>query len=138
MSPRKYARLSYVDYGVTQFKKSKNIKYIVGYYILKIGGVTSRKCIRDRYQPFRFTTEKNPACTLSKYVCNEVGQIIFDNGNNLSDRQCKCDNTLGYDFVKTPKNVCYCIPSEEDCSCYYKECFNMTFLTPGKYKILFT
>ncbi|XP_052063861.1 uncharacterized protein LOC127703825 [Mytilus californianus] len=58
------------------------------------------------------------ACVYEKSHCNEEGQVIYSDNSTKDDRACRCDYKKGYSFIKTPRNVCYCIPTEEDCSCY--------------------
>ena len=48
------------------------------------------------------------------------------------DTTCRCDYTKGYTFVTRPKHICYCVPTEEDCSCYRPICAN---INQGKYHI---
>lgn len=48
------------------------------------------------------------------------------------DRACRCDNTRNYSFIKTPRNLCFCLPTKEDCSCYLKQCLVNNTLSAGK------
>jgi hypothetical protein len=45
---------------------------------------------------------------------------------------CSCDYAKGYGFVTQPKNIAYCIPSKEDCSCYLVQCADNNTLSSGK------
>ena len=63
--------------------------------------------------------------------CKGEGQTVINNGTAISDRQCGCDYSNGYDFVTKPKHPCFCVPSEEDCSCYFRSCPAGFFFTPG-------
>lgn len=80
------------------------------------------ECDLHRYQPLVFTTAGNSDCVYQKSKCNEDGQVVFNNGTVVRDIRCRCDYKNGYTFVTKPKNLCYCIPSEEDCSCYKTKC----------------
>lgn len=81
-------------------------------------------CRYSRYQPFPFSTDGNNKCVYQKSFCNEEGQIVYREGSTINDTTCGCDSSQGYKFVTTPKHNCYCIPSEEDCSCHKLICDN--------------
>ncbi|XP_071143952.1 uncharacterized protein [Mytilus edulis] len=81
-------------------------------------------CSYKRYQPFPFSTDGNNKCVYQKSFCNEEGQIVHREGSMINDSTCECDSSLGYIFVTTPKHNCYCLPSEEDCSCRKLICDN--------------
>ncbi|VDI47999.1 uncharacterized protein MGAL_10B000940 [Mytilus galloprovincialis] len=87
-------------------------------------------CEKKRYQPFRLWSNVSGQCIFKKSQCVSDGQFLYNNGTTESDRSCRCDYTHGYAFIKKPKHPCYCIPSEEECSCYKKNCPNNTLLTP--------
>lgn len=57
-------------------------------------------------------------CVFEKSICNEEGQVIYNDNSTKDDRSCRCDYKKKYEFIKTPQNVCFCIPTVEDCSCY--------------------
>lgn len=61
-------------------------------------------------------------CIYAKSICKGDGQIVYKDDSTKDDRTCRCDYKKNYSFITTPTNVCYCIPSTEDCSCYTKEC----------------
>ncbi|XP_052075114.1 uncharacterized protein LOC127712610 [Mytilus californianus] len=79
-------------------------------------------CSINRYQPFPFSTDGNSKCVFQKSFCNEKGQYAFQTGTLKSDTTCGCDLSRGYEFATKPRNNCYCIPSEEDCSCHKLPC----------------
>ncbi|XP_063416219.1 uncharacterized protein LOC134697860 [Mytilus trossulus] len=79
-------------------------------------------CSNDFYQPLKFWTNESHSCVLAKSYCNEEGQVVYRNETNKVDRSCRCDYTRGYSFTIQPKQTCYCVPSEEDCSCHRKIC----------------
>ncbi|XP_063419304.1 uncharacterized protein LOC134702148 [Mytilus trossulus] len=81
-------------------------------------------CSSKRYQPFPFSTDGNNKCVYQTSFCNEEGQIVHREGSMINDTTCGCDSSQGYTFITTPKHNCYCIPSEEDCSCYKLICDN--------------
>ncbi|XP_071139757.1 uncharacterized protein [Mytilus edulis] len=93
-----------------------------GYIIVWSGNLNGQICDSQRYQPIRYFNSDGSDCILRKSVCNEEGQIIVEDGSPISDRRCRCDYRRGYSFVSEPKNKCTCIPSIEDCSCYFKHC----------------
>lgn len=80
------------------------------------------KCRYNRYQPFTFSTDGTSRCVYQKSFCNEEGQFVFQNGSFRNDTICGCNSSKGFYFVTKPNNVCYCLPSEEDCSCYKPSC----------------
>ncbi|CAG2237453.1 unnamed protein product [Mytilus edulis] len=53
-------------------------------------------------------------------------------GSIFGDSACRCDHIKGYAFVNNPKERCYCIPSDEDCTCYKKFCPPSYILTSDK------
>lgn len=110
--------------------------YYSGFKFVMRGNLDGDACTEDRYQPYKFKTNGSSRCIFEKSACLEDGQILHDNRNSLIDRTCRCDYTNGYAFVRNPKNSCYCIPSEEDCSCYKKSCSSNTVLTPGNVHFL--
>lgn len=79
-------------------------------------------CSKQRYQPFPFSTEGNSNCVYQKSFCNAEGQIVNTVGSSINDTTCRCDFLKGYRFVNKPKHNCYCIPSQEDCSCHKLYC----------------
>lgn len=87
------------------------------------------ECKAGRYQPIVFTTHGNSGCIFLKSNCDGDGQIVYNNGTSNNDIACRCDYTKGYVFVSKPKHSCFCIPSEEDCSCFRVKC---TKLSPGE------
>lgn len=75
------------------------------------------ECDEERYQPFIFRTEGYTNCSFLKSRCYSEGQATFSNGSAKTDRQCYCDSNRGYVFVSSTHEN-YCLPSENDCSCY--------------------
>lgn len=76
------------------------------------------ECNIGRFQPIVFTTYGNSECIMLKSKCDDEGQIIHSPGSPNTDTACRCDYTKGYVFITSPTNMCFCIPSEEDCSCF--------------------
>ncbi|CAC5420427.1 unnamed protein product [Mytilus coruscus] len=101
-----------------------------GFKLVIRGKLDRERCEKERYQPFIFRTERNTNCVFSKSNCTEEGQIISDIEDSSSDQKCRCDYTRGFDFVAVPKSLCYCTPSEEDCSCYLRSCAKHQVFTP--------
>lgn len=89
-------------------------------------------CPIDRYQPFLFWSNEDHQCNMLKSLCSEEGQVPCDNGTTTSDKRCNCDTASGYDFAVPPKNKCFCVPSEEDCSCRRKSCNETNRQNTGK------
>ncbi|XP_063436693.1 uncharacterized protein LOC134718131 [Mytilus trossulus] len=88
-----------------------------------IGDFSRGNCSEKRFQPLKFwTNESMSDCIYVKSNCSEDGQIVYMDHSPKNDRRCRCDNKKNYSFIKTPRNGCYCIPTEEDCSCYIKTC----------------
>lgn len=84
---------------------------------------TRGNCSVNRYQPMIFrTNERMSECVFAKSICNEEGQILYQADSSKKDRTCRCDYAKNYAFIKIPRHFCYCIPSEEDCSCYIRSC----------------
>ena len=94
--------------------------YFTGYKYVIVGSLNNVKCSAGRYQPFPFWSNGTSDCILLKSACSDKGEIL-----------CGCDNTQGFAFVTTPKNPCFCNPSEEDCSCYLKQCPDKRKLSSG-------
>ncbi|CAC5376602.1 unnamed protein product [Mytilus coruscus] len=114
-----------------EFCRSKEDFHQPGYKYVVSGNINGKPCDLERFQPFKFRTEGNSRCVFKKSVCVDEGLIYFKNGTTISDRICRCDYTRGYAFVTSPTNICHCVPSEEDCSCYRKSCKEKEILTPG-------
>lgn len=61
-------------------------------------------------------------CIFAKSICSEEGQLIYEDDSTKDDRACRCDHKKNYSFTKAPRNNCFCLPTEEDCSCNIKSC----------------
>ncbi|CAC5408766.1 unnamed protein product [Mytilus coruscus] len=84
------------------------------------GDFSRGKCTHKRFQPFSFWTNGSMTdCVYEKSLCSEAGQIVYRDISTKDDRSCQCDFKQKYEVIKTPNNVCFCIPTEEDCSCYH-------------------
>lgn len=106
---------------------------IIGSKRIFSGSFTRGNCSENRYQPVIFETNGSMSdCVLQKSICNEEGQIAYKDDSTKDDRKCRCDNENHYSFIKSPKNYWFCIPSEEDCSCYIKPCLVNYTLSSGK------
>ncbi|XP_052078287.1 uncharacterized protein LOC127716069 isoform X4 [Mytilus californianus] len=90
----------------------------------------SRPCGPERFQPFSLLPNTSSRCVTRKSQCNREGQVVYSNGTTTDDRSCRCNYIDNFVFVTKPKKKCYCIPSEEDCSCYSKACDVDYYLTP--------
>ncbi|XP_052077356.1 uncharacterized protein LOC127715361 [Mytilus californianus] len=82
----------------------------------------SEDCTFERFQPFTFSTEGYSDCIYSKSACEDKGFVNHNNGSATDDRNCRCDYNNGYAFVLKPRHNYFCIPSQEDCSCYQHRC----------------
>lgn len=111
-------------------KKKKS--FFVGTKLQVLGSLEPVQCASNRYQPGTFWTNGSNNCKFEKSLCADEGQISFSSGTTTEDRTCRCDYTKGYDFVITPHNTCYCMPIEEDCSCFIRHCPSRFVLSPGK------
>ncbi|VDI51969.1 Hypothetical predicted protein [Mytilus galloprovincialis] len=102
------------------------------------GGLDADICSSERYQPWPITfyTNVSTDCIFLKSACNEEGLVVYDNGNRNTDITCRCDYTRGYDFIVKPRNRCFCVPSEEDCSCHLKMCPKATDKLSPDYECL--
>lgn len=105
--------------------------YILGYKVIFRGAIDGKPCERNFYQPFKFNSSGNSGCVYNKSVCTEEGQFIYKNENSQTDRVCRCDDSKGYAFIHRPQHRCYCVPSKEDCSCYFKKCSPGELLSKG-------
>ncbi|XP_063414462.1 uncharacterized protein LOC134696543 [Mytilus trossulus] len=94
------------------------------------GTLQGADCNSEFYQPFKFLPSGNSRCVYEKSYCSGEGQVVYSNGTLENDRSCRCDYTRGYDFVNKRKRRCYCVPSEEDCSCHLKICPPNYILSP--------
>lgn len=110
--------------------------FIAGLKFIISGSFRNVKCLDGRYQPFTFGSSQSSDCSYLKSNCTETGQIISDLASNITDSigdsNCRCDYRRNFAFISPPRNPCFCIPSEEDCSCYITQCPNNTILSPGK------
>ncbi|CAC5389978.1 unnamed protein product [Mytilus coruscus] len=87
------------------------------------GDFSRGDCIKQRFHPFIFWTNGSVSdCIYAKSICGEEGQVVYRDNSSKDDRTCRCDYENNYSFIRTPRNFCYCLPSEEDCSCYIKSC----------------
>ncbi|CAG2193382.1 unnamed protein product [Mytilus edulis] len=89
------------------------------------GGLHYGFCPLDHYQPFHVVSNLTVGCALQKTKCSGEGQVVYEDNDPKRDTTCRCDYTKGYGFVEPPRNNCFCIPSQEDCTCYVKTCRNM-------------
>ncbi|XP_076089957.1 uncharacterized protein LOC143061987 [Mytilus galloprovincialis] len=103
------------------------------------GGIDAEVCSVERFQPFpiRFYTNVSTNCIFFKSFCNEDGQVVYDHGNRNTDTTCRCDYRRGYTFLVSPKNPCFCKPSQEDCSCYLKTCLNTSRILSPEYLCMY-
>lgn len=101
-----------------------------GYRFVISGMLDSRPCGPERFQPFALLPNTSSRCVIRKSQCNREGQVVYSNGTTTRDRSCRCNYIDNFVFVTKPKTKCYCIPSEEDCSCYSKACDVDYYLTP--------
>lgn len=92
-----------------------------GTKIVILGNFDSKYCFESRYQPFKYWTNVSSDCIFLRSKCKEEGQVMYSTGPD-HDTTCRCDHTKGYDFITKPHNLCFCIPSQEDCSCYKRNC----------------
>lgn len=93
-----------------------------------------RPCGSERFQPFSLRSNFSNRCVMRKSHCNGEGQVVYNKGTTTYDISCRCNYNIKFAFVSNPKSRCFCIPSQEDCSCYKKECPVDQYLTPGKYE----
>ncbi|CAC5355617.1 unnamed protein product [Mytilus coruscus] len=99
------------------------------------GTLQGADCNSDFYQPFKFLSSGNSRCVYEKSYCNGEGLVTSSNGTLENDRSCRCDYTRGYNFINQPKHRCYCVPSEEDCSCHLKICPSNHILSPVRKRV---
>lgn len=57
--------------------------------------------------------------------------MIVNEYSASKDTTCRCDYARGYSFLLQPETITYCVPSEEDCSCYRKQCPDGHMLNAG-------
>ncbi|CAC5376415.1 TTN [Mytilus coruscus] len=93
-----------------------------GYNTILRGGIDGVPCSTNNYQPFSHSSNTGGSCAIVKTSCNDEGQLLYDDGSSTTDRSCRCDYRVGYDYVTVPSNKCFCKPAIEDCSCYMKYC----------------
>lgn len=96
---------------------------IAGTKRIYAGDFSRGYCLSNRFQPIRFWTNGSMSdCVFAKSICSGDGQLVFNDDSTKEDRSCRCDYKKNYSFIKTPRHLCYCIPTEEDCSCYVRSC----------------
>lgn len=95
------------------------------------------KCPPTHFQPNgQMSNEyKKIKCSYMKSVCNDDGEEDCSDGNNVEDRTCRCDYTMGYRasvyFVKNPLNKACFQPSAVDNGCIMFNCSEGKELNPG-------
>lgn len=94
-----------------------------------------RPCEPEWFQPFPLLSNISSRCVYQKSQCRGEGQVVYSNGTTTYDRSCRCNYIDNFVFVTKPKAKCFCIPSEEDCSCIHKYCAVNHYLTPGNYNM---
>lgn len=100
--------------------------------VINSGNFDTVDCSDERYQTRPFSSTQGTNCTLQKSLCNEEGQVIYNNGSTTADRKCTCDYTKNYAFVYAKRNdLCSCDPVQEDCTCLIKKCNNGQKLSSG-------
>ncbi|XP_076090563.1 obscurin-like protein 1 [Mytilus galloprovincialis] len=97
---------------------------------LNKGNFNRKNCSSKHFQPFKFSSLKNSRCVFEKSNCSEEGQVSSDNGTSIRDVRCRCNYLKGYAFLANTSNLCSCIPSEEDCTCFKKSCSDTEILSP--------
>ncbi|CAC5390359.1 unnamed protein product [Mytilus coruscus] len=117
------------SFTIFPYRKKKNVLR---------GGLDADICSSERYQPWpiKFYTNISTNCIFLKSVCNEEGQVVYGEGNRNTDTTCRCDYTSGYNFLVKPRHICFCVPSEEDCSCYLKTCPDSSFKLAPDYECI--
>ncbi|VDI74723.1 Hypothetical predicted protein [Mytilus galloprovincialis] len=117
--------------GYVEFCANRKDNYVrAGLKYVISGTFRNVRCSEGRYQPVRFWSNQSSVCMNLKSKCNGFGEIVYNNISSINDATCRCDYTRGYAFVSKPRNKCFCVPLEEDCSCYIKECSTNTSLSP--------
>ena len=105
---------------------------ILGLHIVYSGNLDAKDCHGERFSPESVWSNQGTDCMYRKSYCNEEGQVMANNGTTYSDRTCRCDYASGYDYITKPINKCGCVPSNEDCSCYMRQCpIYKNILSPG-------
>lgn len=108
------------------------LPYIIGSKRIYPGDFSRGNCRKERFQPFIFWTNGSVSdCIYVKSICSEKGQVSYKDDSSTDDRVCGCDYRKSYSLIHTPRNNCYCIPSEEECSCYIKSCPENYTLSAG-------
>lgn len=70
-------------------------------------------------------------CLYAKSICSEEGQLMLKEDSTKDDIKCRCDYENSYSYIKTPRNLCSCLPTQEDCSCHIKTCAANYSLSSG-------
>ncbi|XP_052097657.1 uncharacterized protein LOC127732615 isoform X2 [Mytilus californianus] len=79
------------------------------------------RCAASTFMPVNVISNMGHECVLQKSICSEEGQLLYENRSTAQDSVCICNFLNGYANVNDNlSNLCYCNPSEEDCSCYKK------------------
>ncbi|CAC5395810.1 PARP10_14_15 [Mytilus coruscus] len=110
------------DCSVAEFERG-------GMKIILRGNLDAGPCSEERYQPgqMKYLTNVSSECIFSKSQCYEEGQMLYDRGSPTQDVKCRCDFTQNYDFICRQNASRYCKPSEEDCSCFKKQCLSTDY-----------
>lgn len=128
--PEKYSCLYDIEKRIYIESCTENTDFVkAGKRYVRRGGRDSNDCIGSRYQPRKFWSNINSDCEMVKSTCFETGQVTVTDGSTIEDRACRCDFQKGFVFVATHTDICSCIPSQEDCSCYRTKCHKSEILT---------
>ncbi|CAC5412560.1 CALM [Mytilus coruscus] len=123
--------------NITEFCDSPK-DYTAGFMAVYRGNIDADLCPGYRYMPINFKSNIIESCIFLKSKCNGEGQLVHHNWSLAEDTACTCDFSNGYAFIQKPKSNCYCVPSQEDCSCYKKQCGDSNYvLSPGLVCLIF-
>ncbi|XP_076117321.1 uncharacterized protein LOC143085058 isoform X2 [Mytilus galloprovincialis] len=133
-TPDKYSCLYDIEKRIYTESCTENRDFVkAGKRYVRRGGIDSGDCIGSRYQPRKFWSNVNSVCEMVKNTCFEAGQVTVSDGSTVEDRACRCDFQKGFVFVAKQTDICSCIPSKEDCSCYSTTCHESEILTEDFY-----
>lgn len=87
--------------------------------------IVLQECVGDTYQDKYLKSSELNNCFKRK-KCNDIGQLVCEDGSKTEDRRCKCDINKGMVikiYGDSPSNQMTCCPdTDRSCDCWPKKC----------------
>lgn len=98
--------------------------------------IIPRSCPSGTYQPTgRWSHESTSLCEKKMSACVGIGEVVCDDGNVTSDRQCRCDYAddwrMEHLIQENPLNTSCVLPSQTEFMCVRFKCPDGRELDPA-------